>query len=63
MQDTPRSGFDVDDIETREWLESLEWVLENEGPERAAHLITRLESLMARRGAYYRLMAAQLHAD
>jgi pyruvate dehydrogenase E1 component len=51
MQDTPRSGFDVDDIETREWLESLEWVLENEGPERAAHLITRLESLMARRGA------------
>ena len=51
MQDTPRSGFDVDDIETREWLESLEWVLENEGPERAAHLITRLESLMAQRGA------------
>ncbi|MDP7742826.1 MAG: pyruvate dehydrogenase (acetyl-transferring), homodimeric type, partial [Lentisphaeria bacterium] len=51
MQDVPRSGFDVDDIETREWLESLEWVLANEGPERAAHLITRLEALMARRGA------------
>jgi pyruvate dehydrogenase E1 component len=37
--------FDVDPLETAEWLESLEAVLRNEGPERARFLI---ETLIAR---------------
>ncbi len=47
MSDLPK--IDIDSAETQEWLESMESVLENEGPERAHFL---LESLIerARRG-------------
>jgi len=47
MSDLP--NIDIDSAETQEWLESMESVLENEGPERAHHL---LEALIdrARRG-------------
>ena len=47
MSDLPK--LDIDSAETQEWLESMESVLENEGPERAHFL---LESLIerARRG-------------
>ncbi len=38
------------DTEVREWLESLEWVLEEEGPERARHLLNQMELLMRKRG-------------
>jgi hypothetical protein len=36
--------------ETREWLESLEWVLQNAGSERVAHLLEQLESYAHRKG-------------
>jgi len=47
MSDLP--NIDIDSAETQEWLESMESVLENEGPERAHQL---LEALIdrARRG-------------
>ncbi|MDO6506029.1 pyruvate dehydrogenase (acetyl-transferring), homodimeric type [Colwellia sp. 4_MG-2023] len=47
MSDLP--NIDIDSLETQEWLESMESVLENEGPERAHFL---LEALIerARRG-------------
>ena len=31
------------DIETREWLESLDFVIENGGPERVLHLLQHLQ--------------------
>lgn len=50
MQDVAQTGFELDDTETREWLDSMEWVLENEGPVKAAQLMHRLEALLAKRG-------------
>ena len=41
---------DVDPIETREWLDSLESVLENEGIERTRYLLTRLAERATRDG-------------
>lgn len=43
---------DVDPLETREWVEALEAVLEREGPERATHLIDALIDKARRSGAY-----------
>jgi pyruvate dehydrogenase E1 component len=43
---------DIDPQETREWLEALESVLENEGPERAHYLLERLVERARRSGAY-----------
>ena len=40
---------DFDSLETQEWLESMEAVLENEGPERAHFLLEKLID-RARRG-------------
>ena len=37
MSDLPK--VDIDSTETQEWLESMESVLENEGPERAHQLL------------------------
>lgn len=42
---------DPDVIETKEWLDSLESVIELEGPERAHYLLTRLSALALKRGA------------
>src|SRR4051812_37704755 len=42
---------DVDPQETREWLEALDSVLENEGPERAHFLLEKLIEKARRRGA------------
>ncbi|HAT31499.1 MAG TPA: pyruvate dehydrogenase (acetyl-transferring), homodimeric type, partial [Janthinobacterium sp.] len=42
---------DPDSQETKEWLDALEAVLENEGPERAHYLMERLVDLARRRGA------------
>ena len=42
---------DVDPQETREWLEALDAVLENEGPERAHFLLERLVEKARRSGA------------
>jgi pyruvate dehydrogenase E1 component len=41
---------DIDPLETQEWLDSLESVLDNEGEERAHYLITRLGELASRSG-------------
>ncbi|WP_373187994.1 pyruvate dehydrogenase (acetyl-transferring), homodimeric type [Halopseudomonas sp.] len=41
---------DLDPIETQEWLDSLESVLDNEGEDRAHYLITRLGELANRSG-------------
>jgi pyruvate dehydrogenase E1 component len=41
---------DIDPLETQEWLDSLESVLDNEGEDRAHYLITRLGELASRSG-------------
>jgi pyruvate dehydrogenase E1 component len=43
---------DIDQQETQEWLESLDSVLENEGPERAHFLLETLVDKARRSGAY-----------
>jgi pyruvate dehydrogenase E1 component len=41
---------DVDTVETREWLDSLESVLQSEGPRRASYLLTQLKNQALRSG-------------
>ncbi len=43
---------DPDALETREWIDALDAVLEREGPERAHYLIERLSEKARRSGAY-----------
>ena len=43
---------DIDPQETREWLEALAAVIEEEGPERAHYLLERLVEKARRSGAY-----------
>lgn len=43
---------DPDKIETQEWLDALESVIENEGTERAHYLMERMVDLARRRGAH-----------
>ncbi|SEK93010.1 pyruvate dehydrogenase E1 component [Colwellia chukchiensis] len=43
---------DIDTMETQEWLESLESVLENEGPERAHFLLEKLIDRARRSGTH-----------
>ena len=43
---------DPDTLETQEWLEALDAVLEREGPERAHYLLERLVDKARRSGAY-----------
>ena len=40
----PEAANDPDTLETREWLDALEAVLEREGPERAHYLLEKLIS-------------------
>lgn len=42
--------FDPNDIETQEWREAFESVLQQEGPDRAAFLLTELERLARKKG-------------
>jgi len=51
MSELPDSG-DLDPVETREWLESIDSVLKAEGPERAHFLIDRMVEHARRSGAY-----------
>ena len=44
-------GVDPDPAETREWLDSIEYVLENHGIERANFLLERLSSRLTQTGA------------
>ena len=43
---------DLDPVETREWLESIDSVLKTHGPERAHYLLERLIDYTRRSGAY-----------
>ncbi|AEC19556.1 pyruvate dehydrogenase subunit E1 [Pusillimonas sp. T7-7] len=49
---TKATDVDDDALETQEWLEALEAVLDREGPERAHFLLERLIDLARRSGAY-----------
>jgi pyruvate dehydrogenase E1 component len=54
---------DIDPLETREWVDSLDAVLEIEGPERAHYLLEQLVDKARRSGAYlpYRAQTAYLN--
>ncbi|HUQ29811.1 MAG TPA: pyruvate dehydrogenase (acetyl-transferring), homodimeric type [Usitatibacter sp.] len=54
---------DVDPLETREWVDSLESVLEIEGPERAHFILEQLVDKARRSGAYlpYRAQTAYIN--
>ncbi|MGE3805194.1 MAG: pyruvate dehydrogenase (acetyl-transferring), homodimeric type [Gemmataceae bacterium] len=45
-----RVNGDIDTTETQEWLDSLEGVLQSEGPERARFLLTELKDKAVRQG-------------
>ena len=47
-----QAANDPDVMETQEWLDALEAVLDNEGPERAHYLLERMVDLARRRGAH-----------
>ncbi len=49
---TTQAANDPDVIETQEWLDALEAVIQNEGPERAHYLMERMTDLARRRGAH-----------
>ncbi|MBA5608208.1 pyruvate dehydrogenase (acetyl-transferring), homodimeric type [Duganella sp. FT3S] len=51
-QVTALTAIDPDSQETKEWLDALEAVLEQEGPDRAHYLMERLVDLARRRGAH-----------
>jgi len=46
------ASTDIDSLETREWLESLEDVLEHDGPDRVSFLLDRLADRASRAGAH-----------
>ena len=54
MSAVPQSpaANDPDALETQEWLDAMEAVLEREGPERAHFLLERLVDKARRSGAY-----------
>jgi pyruvate dehydrogenase E1 component len=52
MNDVTSSNEDLDPLETREWLESIDSVLRAEGPARAHYLLERLIDHTRRSGAY-----------
>jgi pyruvate dehydrogenase E1 component len=44
--------IDMDEVETREWLEALEAVIEREGPQRAQYILERLIDKTRRTGGF-----------
>ncbi len=52
MAAIPKTSDDVDALETQEWIEALEAVLQREGVERAHYLIEKLIDKARRSGAY-----------
>src|SRR5210317_1614776 len=51
-QKTDKTQIDTDQLETTEWLESLQAVIEREGPDRAHFLIEQLVDYTRRSGGY-----------
>ena len=47
-----QAANDPDVMETQEWLDALESVIEHEGAERAHYLLERMVDLARRRGAH-----------
>jgi pyruvate dehydrogenase E1 component len=47
---TSRNGDDPDPLETAEWLESLDYVLESKGPNRVTYLLSVLDDVAHRQG-------------
>ena len=47
-----QANNDPDVVETQEWLDAMEAVIDNEGPERAHYLMERMVDLARRRGAH-----------
>ncbi|MEX0585462.1 MAG: pyruvate dehydrogenase (acetyl-transferring), homodimeric type, partial [Pirellulales bacterium] len=45
-----RHGDDQDPVETSEWLESLDYVLESQGPNRVSYLLSALDESAYRQG-------------
>ena len=50
VQPTAPEGTDVDPVETKEWLDSLQYVLESKGRERAQYLLTTLQNRAVQEG-------------
>ncbi len=40
----------IEEVETREWIESLDYVIENGGPDRVRKLLRKLERRAVNRG-------------
>jgi pyruvate dehydrogenase E1 component len=53
LETAPVVGGDVDALETREWLDSLESVLQTSGPARAEFLLTQLKQKAVRSGVEF----------
>ena len=49
---TTSAGLDTDSVETQEWLDALEAILEREGPQRAHFLLERLIDKTRRSGGF-----------
>ena len=47
-----KSGKDFDPIETREWIESLDDVIDDQGTDRASFLLNELANVSWIRGRY-----------
>jgi len=50
MNENNLSNTQIDDIELREWLESLEYVLQTEGPEKVKELLHNLDTYAHQKG-------------
>jgi pyruvate dehydrogenase E1 component len=50
MTNAPQDVQDITAIETQEWLDSLEWVIQHGGPERVTQLLKDLETYARRHG-------------
>jgi pyruvate dehydrogenase E1 component len=49
-QNVSRNGDDPDPVETSEWLDSLDYVLESKGPNRVSYLLSVLDEVAHRQG-------------
>ena len=59
----PRAANDPDAVETQEWLEALDTVIEQEGPERAHYLLERLIEQARRSGTFIPLSASTAYVN
>jgi pyruvate dehydrogenase E1 component len=60
---TALAANDPDALETQEWLEALDTVIEQEGPQRAHYLLERLVERARRSGAYIPLSSSTAYVN